>query len=270
MQKLQARTVAVVLLAAALTGYCTAAMAVDGVIEINQAKVMANGGFPFAINLSGSYRLTSSLFGMPADAIDIKVCCVTLDLNGFTISPGGANSGTGINSTGSFAVTIRNGSVLFFKIGVQSMDGSVVERMHVERNGIGIISGSDSIIRDNTANFNTGGPGIDCQANCVISGNTANHNGFDGIETHTGNCQVSGNTANSNRNNGIELSSSGNLAQGNTLASNNAFGLTFVDFTSGYANNVMFGNQGTTSGTSGQVSGGKQIGQNLCNGQLCP
>lgn len=37
------------------------AQAVDGVIEINHAKVVAAGGYPYRINQPGSYRLTSNL-----------------------------------------------------------------------------------------------------------------------------------------------------------------------------------------------------------------
>ncbi len=59
---------------------------------------------------------------------------------------------------------------------------------------------------------------------------------------------------------GISCSSSC-LARGNILR--NTAGMQFNDATSGYAENVLNG-----SGT--QVSGGTQIGQNLCNGSLCP
>ena len=65
----------------------TPALATDGVIEINQAKVNAAGGFPYVISQSGSYRLTSNLTltDPTKDAIEIGVSNVTLDLNGFTI-----------------------------------------------------------------------------------------------------------------------------------------------------------------------------------------
>jgi hypothetical protein len=51
-----------------LGGFATAALGVDGVIEINQAAVRAGGitpgdtpGFPAWLNLEGSYRLTGNL-----------------------------------------------------------------------------------------------------------------------------------------------------------------------------------------------------------------
>jgi len=47
--------------AAAVLGFAASAGAVDGTIEINQAKVLAAGGFPYLIGTSGSYRLTGNL-----------------------------------------------------------------------------------------------------------------------------------------------------------------------------------------------------------------
>lgn len=67
------------------------ARAADGVIEINQAKVTAAGGFPYTINASGSYKLTSNLTqasSNPTTFIVILADNVTLDLNGFSITGG--------------------------------------------------------------------------------------------------------------------------------------------------------------------------------------
>jgi hypothetical protein len=74
------------------------ALAVDGVIEINQLVATQTGldsgdapGFPITISTPGSDRLTSNLqvsgvAGPAPDAIDITADDVTLDLNGFTLS----------------------------------------------------------------------------------------------------------------------------------------------------------------------------------------
>jgi hypothetical protein len=74
------------LLVSIMTMFSVSAFAVDGVVLINQASVMAAGGFPYKITQSGSYRLSGNLT-VPAntDGIDITVDNVTLDLNGFTI-----------------------------------------------------------------------------------------------------------------------------------------------------------------------------------------
>lgn len=60
---------------------------VDGQILINQASVMAQGGFPFKIDESGSYKLSGNLV-VPAgsNGIAISVPNVTIDLNGFSIT----------------------------------------------------------------------------------------------------------------------------------------------------------------------------------------
>ena len=66
--------------------FSTSVFAVDGVVLINQASVMAAGGFPYVITQSGSYRLSGNLT-VPSgvDGIDINADNVTLDLNGFSI-----------------------------------------------------------------------------------------------------------------------------------------------------------------------------------------
>src|SRR3989442_247512 len=88
------------------------ALATDGVIEINQAKVMAAGGFPFVISNPGSYRLTSNLVNNSAsDVIQVKTDLVSIDLNGFYIVGPSTGSGVGINASGSQLVAVTNGRV---------------------------------------------------------------------------------------------------------------------------------------------------------------
>ncbi len=70
---------------------CPAIRAADGVIEINQAAVEADGGFPYVISEPGSYILTGHLSvpGGNTSAIEVRADDVTLDLNGFAIGCGG-------------------------------------------------------------------------------------------------------------------------------------------------------------------------------------
>jgi hypothetical protein len=70
------------------------AFAVDGQILINQASVMAQGGFPFKIDESGSYKLSGNLV-VPSgsNGIAISVPNVTIDLNGFSITTTPINVG---------------------------------------------------------------------------------------------------------------------------------------------------------------------------------
>lgn len=87
------------LTAALLIMNSTAALAVDGVIEINHAKALAGGvtpgdapGYPVTISQSGSYRLTGNLAQPNANTDVIEVANtvrhVTVDLNGFEIVGG--------------------------------------------------------------------------------------------------------------------------------------------------------------------------------------
>lgn len=48
-----------------------AARAADGVVIIDQATVLASGGFPYVINAPGSYRLESNLTAKASDGIHI-------------------------------------------------------------------------------------------------------------------------------------------------------------------------------------------------------
>lgn len=75
------------------------AAAADGRTEISQASVLASGGFPYVIRLSGSYVLTSSLDsgagGVSQTAIRVEADGVFLDLNGFAIRGGHVCDGSG-------------------------------------------------------------------------------------------------------------------------------------------------------------------------------
>jgi parallel beta-helix repeat protein len=259
--------------------------AVDGVLEINQAKVMGSGGFPFTITEPGSYRLTSDLtVGDDAtNGINISAGDVTLDLNGFTIrGPSNGNS-SGIRS-GQGNIRIRNGTIIAFgSHGVWIDFGAIVEDVRVIGNGLGgvtlsgagsqvvnclvVSNGSTGITLGNaakvtgtTSSFNSG-HGIQVSAGSVVSGNTATNNSQDGISADQS--TLSGNTVSANGGDGVYCSTC--TVTGNTVSANAKYGLRFFDVHSGYANNVINGN------TDGAVSSGTQIGTNLCNGTTtCP
>jgi hypothetical protein len=209
--------------------FVASAGAVDGTIEINQAKVLAAGGFPYVINTTNtSYRLTGSLTvsSTTADAIDVKMNHVTIDLNGFAISgPGGSTTGTGINGPNAGALTVENGSITGFGAG----------------GGAGVYTGNNGIVRNVQADAN--GVGIETGIGSVISGNTVNGNSADGI--------------------GCNGSGGGCLISGNTIDNNGAYGIGGADATTGYRGNVLNGNSG------GPAFGGTSMGNNICNGKLC-
>jgi hypothetical protein len=155
----------------AVLAFGSSARAVDGVIEINQAKAIAGGvtatdtpGFPVTIDAAGSYRLTGNLTTVGnVDGIAITGANVVLDLNGFTISGDNVcvglpvmnctfqanpmlGAGVRITQTG---VTVRNGAVignrgpgLFGNPGGVS-SGLVVEDVLARSNGFfGVATGS--------------------------------------------------------------------------------------------------------------------------------
>ena len=173
--------------------------AVDGQVLINQASVMAAGGFPYKITQPGSYKLSGNLLGSTnSTVIQILSSNVVLDLNGFNVrcsfTPA---SGFGLASciTDNFAhysgITVRNGTITAvanaptFNFG-QNITGlyltsaaTLIEQIHftaevVNYNVNGLAHGPYSIIRNNT--FSEGAsPSVGCPS--LIEGNTNQTNG---------------------------------------------------------------------------------------------
>lgn len=174
------RLLAAIFAVSAMLACAAPALAVDGTIEINQAKVIAAGGFPYNINASGSYRLTGNLTvsSTTSDAVDVNVGNVTIDLNGFSIiGPGNSTSGGNGIFGGNGALTVENGSVTGFSIGIETSTNGIVRNVQANANKIGIDGDNATLISGNTASSNTSF-GIVCSGNgCLITGNTLFGNG---------------------------------------------------------------------------------------------
>jgi hypothetical protein len=222
-------------LTAALLVACPV-LAVDGVIEINQARAVAGNvtagdgpGFPVVISASGSYRLTGNLNPTSGqDGIDVTTNHVTIDLNGFTITGGGGGVTDGISIQGATNVDVKNGSILGFT-----------------RNGI-FSGGTTNYIRvSGITTIGNGVFGIDLEGvGGVIDGCTT-------IDSNTGMRVVDGSRV------------VNSVTRGNT-----SFGLV-LSGASGYGSNVISGNNG--GNINPQVSGGFQLGTNICGaGTTCP
>jgi parallel beta-helix repeat protein len=281
-KKMKREKLTAVLLAAAMVlGMAGSARAVDGVIAINQAKVLASGGFPSSVSTGGSYRLTSNLTVPSCTGALASANNTTIDLNGFFIV--GPGCGIGINVGNS--VTVENGTVTGFSLGVSVGNNSIVRNVHADANGQGIVAGSNAVLEGctaNNSNSSEGGvagmqggagstisgntangnreSGIQC-ASCTISGNTADNNFENGI-TATGGV-ISGNTANSNKI-GIDCLGSGCLITGNAIDNNSQNAIVSTDATTAYGGNVMNGD--------GPISGGTSMGAmntNSCGGSAC-
>jgi len=190
------KTTLAILIGAALL-FSAPAFAIDGQVLINQATVLAAGGFPYQIHQPGSYKLSGNL-AVPAgvDGVDIYVSNVTIDLNGFTISGpvtctgggSGISCGTDPNTHGIHSVvnnaTVRNGSVVGFSIGVALLGASnLVEEIHASSNFTGIFA-DEAIVRRNTSSYN-GVTGI-VGGDITVTENIADENGTYGLQISTG------------------------------------------------------------------------------------
>jgi len=267
--------------------------------EINHAKAIAGGvtpgdapGYPVTLSLSGSYKLTGILSVPNANtsAIVITANYVTLDLNGFLIhgptvctsSPGFLTTcsptglGVGVHAVNKRGIMVRNGQIFGMgSDGIAAGGDSQVTQVSVRSNGgNGINIGAHTLVTECTANSN-GGAGIfaytvtnstaDFNSDVGIgaqtaTNNTASYNGVGGINTYT----ATNNTATSNVGYGITAITTTN----NTASFNSGYGL-IVSGSGGYANNVVNSNNG--GNTNPQVSGGIQMGTNICGGDTtCP
>ncbi|HXF14625.1 MAG TPA: hypothetical protein VN517_15825 [Terriglobales bacterium] len=214
------------------------AFAVDGTVLINQATVMAAGGFPYKITQSGSYKLSGNIVVTTAvNAIVIDADNVTLDLNGFSINDA---SGEAIVVFPSHAgITVMNGD-LVAAAGIFNEGSTTVRNVSITVNGnFGIFIGTSGTV--------TG-----CTVVSISPDQTD-----DGIGIFGGGL-VSGNTVR-NFNQGIV----GNeLNVTNNAISHNSTGLS-GGFPTGYGSNTFVQN-------ATDVDSGTSMKNNVCsNGGVC-
>ena len=202
------------------------ALAEDGVIEINQAKINASGSPIFSISSPGSYKLTSNITVTTAvtEAISIGASQVTLDLNGFSIS------GSSIGNSDIFAQANTTGFVLKNGTIVGNSGNDCVQLAS---------SGVDSVTIDHVT-FSGCADGIAIGANSKVTNSTFN--------------------LPSGSNVGINCTGSSCLVENNVInAPNGSFILFFHDSTSLYGQNVI-----NAGGSAGPISGGVSLGNNVC------
>jgi len=203
-----------------LSGFYTTVHAVDGVIEINQARALAGGvtpgdspGFPVTISESGSYRLTGNLVVPDKDTTAILVASdfVTIDLNGFSIvgpvtcsikptscTPTGG-TGDGIKShhpAGSALkhnINVRNGIIRgmgrhgIILSGV--LNGRIKGVTAIANGKIGLYGGHGGMIIDSVASYN-GDIGLSIGDNNIVRGNMVEYNSSHGMEAHRPNLLI--------------------------------------------------------------------------------
>ncbi len=120
----------------------------------------AINALPAIINATGIWCLQKDLTwaGTTGNAIDVQAAAVTLDLNGFTITGSLSNStqAIGIHSLNRRNVTMRNGTIRGFRIGI-SLEGAsainnVIQDMHIDQQrltGIDVQQTVRTAIRNN-------------------------------------------------------------------------------------------------------------------------
>ncbi len=266
-----------VLLAVTVAG---PARAVEGVVEIDQARALAGGitpgdapGFPVSITLPGSYRLTGNLDvgGQPGPenvtAIKVLSSFVTLDLNGFSLvgptvctgSPVSSclplGSGDGVDSRDHNFLRVTNGVVRGFGDAGIDAGNATVEHVQAFGNGSrGIALHWGGVVTESTAGMN-GTYGIS-GSGLLVASSRAVDNGMIGFYAYPG--EVRDCEAVHNGYYGIAVYDGlviGSMSRGNLNAA-------IVASRSGYTLNNA---SGTTT-----ILGGINLGRNVCNAALCP
>lgn len=292
------RRFAMVALAMLLAG---PALAGDGRTEINQASVLAAGGFPFLITQSGSYVLTSDLTvadpNTDAIRIDPSADDVTIDLAGFVVEgPGLGGPGTAISSHQQpfidGALVLRNGTVRGFGVGVYAfadaglVDGvrfesnlghplilgdmnarpSIVVGSRFSQNGHAVwVNGLGNVVQGNVFERNAS-LNLSVLMGSVVVGNAVScaNSGDVGIEFDAGSV-VADNTVTFCATGGLLSNATftgGSVFHGNTVGSSGS-GMT-LQANDGYVNNVLRAISGDP------VSGGVYLSSNVCNGSSSP
>jgi len=197
-----------------------AATAVDGVIEINQARALTGGvtpadtaGFPVTLDANGSYRLTGDLTLPDKDTTAIQIgpnaTWVTIDLNGFSI--------VGVVScTIPPSLPPAAGSIT---CSPSPSSGDAIhgnfDPIYYSNSNIRVINGT---IRG------MGEDGIDI-ARGEIENVTLAHNKRYGIIVQGDGAKVINSKAISNGNHGLQLLGKGNVVRGSTLGWNGGRGV---------------------------------------------
>jgi hypothetical protein len=252
------------------------AHATDGTVLIDQSKAQTGNvttgdvpGFPVTLSQPGSYRLSGNLIvpDQNTTAIEITADNATIDLNGFSIlGPGIANGlGIGISASSRTNIAVLNGTVRGMgDRGVYLGNKARAEGLRLISNSTGIQVGVDSLVKETSALGNRI-TGIYAFGKSTVLNNVVTQNGEDGILAGD-DCFFQGNTVLGNGRYGIAAGVSSSVLQ-NTVIGNGNFGLLLSSRT-GYAQNVVAEN-GISTGP--QVSGGLQMGTNVCGSDtVCP
>jgi hypothetical protein len=196
------------------------------------------------IDKPGSYKLVNNLTfsALSGACLQVTANLVTIDLDGFTITEVSPNTGTGSNNATAiaaaqlFGITVRNGSILDFNIGVDlDGDGSIVEGLRVFGGSVSVDFGiiATGVVRGNTigAIFGFGVMGTGIAATGIVTGNYVTNSKITGIEIGQGSTVIGNTVTNTNRNPGVGLLVSCPSNVTNNTAVDNAGGNLVLDGT---------------------------------------
>ena len=220
-----------------VVGAAQSVSAMETEVTLNQNKAISGNitpgdapGFPITITRPGRYVLTSNLYPMGKQGIDIQAYDVTIDFNGFILHGGFQGQVSGIVGNTRNTVKVMNGLIAGFLLNAIFGGHSwVIENMRISANGVGITLFYFARVQKNTVTINSG-YGIQCRDGCHVEGNVISANGS-----------------------GVEINSGAVL--GNTIYSNRAFGIkAFQNLAApiAFGNNMLWVNN---DGTGAQVQG---------------
>lgn len=145
------------------------ASAVDGVIEVSQASVMASGGYPWSPT-TGNYRLTSDLRPVGSLGISLEADDITIDFNGFALIGDGSGFDGISGGPAPDGHRLRNGTIRGFGgRAVTSVASCSIEQMQIKQNaGGGLEVGPNCEVHRNRLSFNGGVGGLAGQGSGVV------------------------------------------------------------------------------------------------------
>lgn len=169
--------------------------------QIEARIPITNAGY--AVGQSGSYYLTRNLHATNGqDGIIVSADNVTIDMNGFTLTGSGTNSGHGIVQVlPYYSLRVYNGKVFFWrgpsKAGIYAQgENNQFDHIEATDNSDGIVAMNNAIVSDCAASFNKG-DGIYVGEGSRLTDCVASQNGSFGLYLNSG-CSISGCSANKN------------------------------------------------------------------------
>ena len=244
-------------------------------------------GFPVTITRAGTYELNGNLDlrSQPTpwnvNAIQVTADDVTLDLTGFNLigpttcngrplvcTPAGG-TGDGISSSNR-NITVMNGTIRGMgDDGIVLNDNAIIRNVRaISNGGDGVAVDDVSLVEGCTVSAN-GDQGIQMGQGSIARGNTVSDNHQEGINAVQGSL-ISGNAVFRNDDDAIQVSGAATITNNTVAGHASHFGLN-LGAGSGYGENVLRDNNGPVGNNNPQVTGGMQIGINVCGTDtVCP